>query len=263
MSPIPLLTSAYLAPVHYYTKLISAPFVVEEHSDHYVKQTFRNRCVIATADGMQSLTIPVQGCKELGGDHKTPTREMRIIDHNRWRQLHWNALVAAYERTPFFEYYADDFAAIYQGEYERLVDFNADLHHLVLRLLDIHPKIVVNEGEYLLLDAEGRLQEASTSTQATLQFRDELAKHLAPLCEGSKQDAAVSPRTPVLPSWNYQDYREAIRPKLDFRGDPSFHPHSYYQIFSQRHGFLPNLSIVDLLFNMGPESRIVLRNSIC
>ena len=133
MSPIPLLTSAYLAPVHYYTKLISAPFVVEEHSDHYVKQTFRNRCVIATADGTQSLTIPVQGCKELGGDHKTPTREMRIIDHNRWRQLHWNALVAAYERTPFFEYYADDFAAIYQGEYERLVDFNADLHHLVLR----------------------------------------------------------------------------------------------------------------------------------
>ena len=105
MSPIPLLTSAYLAPVHYYTKLISVPFVVEEHSDHYVKQTFRNRCVIATADGTQSLTIPVQGCKELGGDHKTPTREMRIIDHNRWRQLHWNALVAAYERTPFFEYY--------------------------------------------------------------------------------------------------------------------------------------------------------------
>ena len=223
MSPIPLLTSAYLAPVHYYTKLISAPFVVEERSDHYVKQTFRNRCVIATAD----------------------------------------ALVAAYERTPFFEYYADDFAAIYQGEYERLVDFNADLHHLVLRLLDIHPKIVVNEGEYLLLDAEGGVQEASTSTQATLQFRDELAKHLAPLCEGSKQDVAVSPRTPVIPSWNFQDYRETIRPKLDFRGDPTFHPHSYYQIFSQRHGFLPNLSIVDLLFNMGPESRIVLRNSIC
>lgn len=263
MSPIPLLTSAYLAPVHYYTKLISAPFVVEERSDHYVKQTFRNRCVIATADGTQSLTIPVQGCKELGGDHKTPTREMRIIDHNRWRQLHWNALVAAYERTPFFEYYADDFSAIYQGEYERLVDFNADLHHLVLRLLDIHPKIVVNEGEYLLLDAEGRLQEASTSTQATLQFRDELKKQLVALSEAGDKVGETSPHAPMLPSWNYQDYREMIRPKLDYRNDSTFHPQTYYQIFSQRHGFLPNLSIVDLLFNMGPESRIVLRSSIC
>lgn len=263
MSPIPLLTSAYLAPVHYYTKLISAPFVVEERSDHYVKQTFRNRCVIATADGTQSLTIPVQGCKELGGDHKTPTREMRIIDHNRWRQLHWNALVAAYERTPFFEYYADDFAAIYQGEYERLVDFNADLHHLVLRLLDIHPKIVVNEGEYLLLDAEGRLQEASISTQATLQFRDELKKQLVALSEAGDKVGETSSHAPMLPSWNYQDYREMIRPKLDYRSDSTFHPQTYYQIFSQRHGFLPNLSIVDLLFNMGPESRIVLRSSIC
>lgn len=262
MSPIPLLTSAYLAPVHYYTKLISAPFVVEERSDHYVKQTFRNRCIIATADGTQSLTIPVQGRKELGGDHKTPTGEMRIIDYNRWRQLHWNALVAAYDRTPFFEYYADEFAAIYQGEYERLVDFNAHLQHLILRLLDIHPRIVVNKGEYLLLDAERRLQEASHPTETTKQFRSELAKHLAAIGEGSEQDVAVSPHTLVPPSWHYQDYRETIRPKLDFRSDPTFHPQSYYQIFSQRHGFLPNLSIVDLLFNMGPESRLVLRASI-
>ena len=46
---IPLLTSAYLAPVHYYTKLLAAPCVVEERAEHYVKQTFRNRCLIATA----------------------------------------------------------------------------------------------------------------------------------------------------------------------------------------------------------------------
>lgn len=221
---IPLLTSAYLAPIHYYAYLLSAPRVVEERSEHYVKQTYRNRCLIATADGVQALTIPVHGRKELGGDSKTPTREMRLSHQTRWAQLHWNALVAAYERTPYFDYYADDFAAIYHaaaaesGSLERLVDFNEALQGLVLRLLDIQPTIHVNEGEYL-------------------------------------QPAASSPE-------EWCDYREIIRPKIHYSWDAAFQPVEYYQVFSQRHGFLANLSIVDLLFNMGPESRIVLRNSI-
>ena len=49
------------------------------------------------------------------------------------------------------------------------------------------------------------------------------------------------------------DYREAIRPKHS-APDPDFTPRPYYQVYQQEHGFLPNLSILDLLFNMGPES---------
>ena len=49
------------------------------------------------------------------------------------------------------------------------------------------------------------------------------------------------------------DFREAIRPKHPVP-DPDFQPKAYYQVYQQRHGFLPNLSILDLLFNMGPES---------
>lgn len=51
-------------------------------------------------------------------------------------------------------------------------------------------------------------------------------------------------------------------PKLPYDTDPAFHPVPYFQVFGLRHGFLPNLSIIDLLFNMGPESRLVLRHSI-
>ena len=258
---IPLLTSAYLAPVHYYTKLIAAPCVVEERAEHYVKQTFRNRCLIATADGVQALTIPVQGCKDLGGDHKTPTKAMHIIDSNRWRQLHWNALVSAYDRTPFFEFYADDFAAIYQTPYEKLVDFNADLQRLVLRLLDLHPTIVVNQEDYLAVDEQGCLLNPSESLQSavvdalqsastrTLQSKSAHGFQ----CKGSADILSASLRC--------QDFREIIRPKIDFRFDTSFSPQPYYQVFAAKHGFLPNLSIVDLLFNMGPESRLVLRSS--
>ena len=48
------------------------------------------------------------------------------------------------------------------------------------------------------------------------------------------------------------DFREAIRPKHPLP-DPDFEPKPYYQVYQQKHGFLPNLSILDLLFNMGPE----------
>ena len=144
---IHLLSSAYLGPIHYYTKLFSGCPVIEERCDHYVKQTYRNRCLIATADGVLALTVPVQGrSKSEGGDSKTPMREMRLSEHGRWREMHLNALTAAYDRTPYFEYYVDEFAEIYRTPFDRLVDFNAAFQRLVLRLLDIEPQWSANEG---------------------------------------------------------------------------------------------------------------------
>ena len=58
------------------------------------------------------------------------------------------------------------------------------------------------------------------------------------------------------------DFRERIHPKKDYKEeDPDFIVRPYYQVFQERLGFLPNLSIVDLLFNMGPESLLVLQKS--
>ena len=57
------------------------------------------------------------------------------------------------------------------------------------------------------------------------------------------------------------DFRESIRPRHP-EPDATFRPAPYYQVFQAKFGFLPNLSIVDLLFNMGPESLLVLRQSI-
>ena len=142
--------------------------------------------------------------------------EMRLSEHGRWREMHLNALTAAYERTPYFEYYVDEFAEIYRTPFERLVDFNAAFQQLVLRLLDMAPQWSTNEGDYLRAD----------------EHRDMI------------------------------DWREKIRPKVSPDFDPTFRPAPYYQVFADRNGFLPNLSIVDLLFNMGPESRLVLRDSI-
>lgn len=57
------------------------------------------------------------------------------------------------------------------------------------------------------------------------------------------------------------DFRDSIHPKKNCQEDKDFAPVPYYQVFQQKYGFLPNLSIVDLLFNMGPESVLVLNTA--
>ena len=77
------LSSAYLAPVEYYTKLFACEKAYVEQYDNYVKQTYRNRCVIAAADGPLALTIPT----EKSGTPKCLMKDVRISDHGNWRHM--------------------------------------------------------------------------------------------------------------------------------------------------------------------------------
>lgn len=200
------LSTAYLGPVQYYCKLYQYDDIRLETAENYLKQTYRNRCTIAAANGPLSLSVPIIKPDTL----KCLTRDIRISDHGNWRHLHWNALVSAYNMSPFFEYYEEDFAPFYQKRYEFLLDFNEELRHLVCSLLDFDPQITYTDD-----------------------YQPEVAN----------------------------DFREIIRPK-HAGVDTVFSPKPYYQVFQDKFGFLANLSIVDLLFNMGPEGLLVLRDSI-
>lgn len=202
------LSSAYLAPIEYYSKLLASDSVYIEQHDHYMKQTYRNRCHIVGPGGIIPLSIPTVKPELL----KCPMKDIQISDHGHWRRLHWNAIESAYNNTPFFEYYKDDFAPFYEKKYTFLFDFNEELRQLICELIDMAP-IVKYTSAYQTEFAVGEY-----------------------------------------------DFREIIHPKKDFRMvDPEFKAVPYYQVFEARHGFLPNLSIIDLLFNMGPESLLVLQ----
>jgi hypothetical protein len=64
------------------------------------------------------------------------------------------------------------------------------------------------------------------------------------------------------PAGDWADYREVIHPKRDPSADPFFIPMPYQQVFAERLGFGANLSIIDLLFNEGPNARSVLERSV-
>ena len=204
-----LLQTTYFGPVQWYQKLCRYDHCLIEQYDSYQKQTYRNRCVIATANGLQALTVPVEhNVQRLTNDSQQLTKDLRISDHNQWRRVHWNALQSAYSESPFFEYYADDIRPFFEQRYDYLIDFNEAIRQKMCELIDIHPKVDYTT-EYL------STLNAQHSTQ--------------------------------------HDFREVIHAKHPLP-DADFQPRPYWQVFQHRYGFQSNLSILDLLFCMGPES---------
>ena len=202
---VSLLATTYFGPVQWYQKLNQSDRCLIERHDHFIKQTYRNRCVIATTNGLQALTVPIE---RFEGAH-CAMLNIRISDHGSWRHLHWNALQSAYGESPFFEFYADDIRPFFERRWDFLVDFNMEITQKMCELLDIQPHITLTDA-YV-----------------------------------SAEDVGVT------------DYRDVIRPKNPLPDD-RFQPRRYYQVYEQKYGFQPNLSILDLLFNEGPEAVLYL-----
>lgn len=139
-----LLGSTYFGPVQWYQKLNRYENCVIEQHDNFIKQTYRNRCVIPTTNGLQSLSIPVTTIAD-AQISKTSMKDIHISDHGNWRHIHWNALCSAYGESPFFEYYQDDIRPFFEKKWEFLIDFNMEITQKVNELLDIHPTISLSD----------------------------------------------------------------------------------------------------------------------
>ena len=244
-----LLSTTYFGPVQWYQKLNRHRCIIEQH-DNFVKQTYRNRCVIASANGPQTLTVPIERYDGM----KCAMRDIRISDHGNWRHLHWQALVSAYGETPFFEYYADDIRPFFEEHrWKYLLDFNLDITHTLCSLLDVRPDLTLSDhyidadeticGSGGISGAAAGFEEANKGLNGAAESFGGAVKGLDGAAESLGSSSACS---------LFVDYRDAIRPKHPLP-DAEFEARPYYQVRAQRHGFLPNLSVLDLLFNEGPE----------
>ncbi|MBQ0025145.1 MAG: WbqC family protein [Bacteroidales bacterium] len=197
-----VLTSAYLPPVEYFFAVAQSKVTLIEQCELYQKQSYRNRCVIYSAGGPESLSIPV--VKD--GIHSKPIRDIRIDYSEPWLQHHLRAFKAAYNSSPFYSYYEDDFLSVFNRKPEFLFDLNMELLLLCLNLLG--------------LKAEIRLTE---------EYEKEYANG---------------------------DFRVSIQPKYKGRSllEEYEKEKTYFQVFSPKSGFVPNLSVIDILSNEGPNA---------
>ena len=126
-----VLPTTYMGSVEWYRQFLANPSVVQiEVMESFPKQTYRNRCTITTPDGPLTLSVPVKRA-----DSKQLTRDVEISYQQRWQHQHWIALVSAYKRTPYFDYYADFFRPFYEKETKFLVDMNENIHEVIVRLI--------------------------------------------------------------------------------------------------------------------------------
>jgi hypothetical protein len=177
--------------------MLNADNILIEREENYHKQTYRNRCCILTASGIQTLIVPVY----LGSFHKTPVREIRIDYSKRWQQVHLRALTASYRSSPFYEFYFEEIERIILENHELLIDLNS-------RLLDAAMNIL--------------------SLEKQIGFTDLFIKP-------GKMD---------------NDFRYAVSPKKK----SDYSQQEYTQVFKYNNKFTGGLSLIDLIFNMGPEA---------
>ena len=157
-----LLPMLYLPPVSYMALLSVAGEVRIEAQEHYIKSTYRNRCEILGANGLISLSIPLQG----GRDHHQLYRDTRISYTDHWQHKHLMSIMSGYGSAPFFEHYAEYFEPFYTEHYETLFEFNKELFMLIIKLMKLNVKISYTDTFEKVSDGETDLRQLFRPSKA-------------------------------------------------------------------------------------------------
>ena len=190
-----IMVPPYFGPISYWKQIINSNILWDVHQN-YVKQSYRNRTFIHSANGLHKLTIPVKHSKI-----KFPMLNAEIDNKIAWQKNHWRSIQTAYSSSPFFEFYKDSLEQVYNKKYTYLVKFNFDMIKLVFEWLDIEIKLKLSK-EYKVF---------------------------------------------------YDDSLD-LRKKIENQKHSISKNKIYNQVFFEKNGFLNDLSIIDLIFNEGPNS---------
>ena len=193
-----LFSTAYFPPVSYVAALLQSNSIVVEQYETFPKQTYRNRTVIATANGLLGLTVPVV---RTNGNH-TYTKDMAICYNENWTLKHWRAIESAYNSSPYFLYYKDEVEVILNKQHATLIELNMDILAFVVKKLKTKKDILLSDDYVSIIGKETT------------------------------------------------DYRNIFSPK----NKEAIQLPPYDQVFADRFGFQSDISILDLLFNLGPNS---------
>jgi hypothetical protein len=125
--------TSFAAPIGYYKAFLQSDINILETHEHYIKQSIRNRCEIATSNGILILTVPLSERR-----NNMPVSEVRICYKSDWQRQHLKTLATAYKSSPFFEFYIDELEALYKLQPESLLEWNQIIHQQLLKWLRIN-----------------------------------------------------------------------------------------------------------------------------
>ncbi|MDP1726882.1 MAG: WbqC family protein [Bacteroidota bacterium] len=203
---IPLMILPYLPCIAWVQHALQRDVVLLEASEHYIKQSYRNRTRILSANGVQALQIPV-----LHESGKQKITEIETDPNENWKRNHWQSIESAYNKSAFFMYYRHLFEPYFKG------DAQVNLWQHNLGLLQVIFKI---------LKVQIRFEHTRTYEKNPEQVLDlRAAFHCKNKC----------PETELIAN------------------------KKYLQVFAEKYPFEPNLSVLDLLFNAGPDAGRYLR----
>lgn len=129
---ISLLDLHYLPSLEYFSIILSSDEIVLEKHEQYVKQSFRNRCYINSANGLLKLVVPITA-----KHGKALIKDVRIDYSTKWQKLHWRGIESAYRKAAFFDHYADDLNRIISKQVNFLYDLNFQLLSFCLQSLQL------------------------------------------------------------------------------------------------------------------------------
>jgi WbqC-like protein family len=210
MNPI-LIESQFFPPIDYFARCIQTDSVIIEAHEHFQKGSYRNRCHIAGANGLQVLSVPLRrSTKDIKNDigDIRGIKNVQIAYDVDWQKQHWRTLQTAYGSAPFWDFYAPVFERFFTQKFDYLLDYNVEILKTAFKLLKIEKAVNVS----LSTTYEGVYTEGS-------------------------------------------DLRNTIHPKIKNELNPII----YSQLFNDRYAFMPDLSVLDLLFCCGNQSISILK----
>jgi len=129
-----LFSMHYLPSIAWFQYYLYHTNNIIDRYEHFVKQTYRNRCYILSANGVQPLIIPVKH----NNTHKTAMHVLLPDNYANWQQQHWQSIQSAYGKSPFFIHYKHYFEPIYQSSCNNIFSFNLTLLQAIFSALKIN-----------------------------------------------------------------------------------------------------------------------------
>ena len=227
-STVGILQPGYLPWLGFFEQLECCDIFVLYDDVQFEKGSWRNRNRIKTPNGPQWLTVPVQ----LKGRGFPMVKDVAVNSSVPWQKKHIKAITQHYSQSPFLRRYADDLFAILDGPWRLLVDLDIELIKWVVKELGISTPMVLSSSLGIQGSGVARLVSVIQSLGADRFYEGSAGRNYI--------DVDVFEQVGI--SVDFQEYDHPVYPQP--YGD-----------------FISHLSIIDLLFNCGPDSLQILKGS--